>query len=160
MKRIFAATIFLALVAAAAHAQDTNRSTGQGYFFAAPGGAQGTPSLHIGAGGEALLYKGLGFGAEIGYFTPFEDFGAGFGIASVNGAYHFVQSGKKVVPFVTGGYSLAFREGVGNLFNVGGGVNYWMREGLGLRVEFRDHIFNARRNAEHFWGVRVGLSFR
>jgi len=134
------------------------QSRGLGYVFTAPGAVdKGSGStLHFGGGGEARIYKGLGAGAEIGFLGPARDMGEGFGVFSANGSYHFRRD-QKLVPFVTGGYTLFFRNGSANLGNFGGGVHYWFREGLGVRVEFRDHVQAGPTN---FWEFRFGLSFR
>ena len=134
-----------------------------GYVFAAPGGTSGGGggTLHIGGGGEGVLKNGVGIGAEVGYIAPFEAFGDGLGIFSVNGSYHFLNSSKseKLVPFVTGGYTGFFRGGYANGANFGGGVNYWFKPRVGLRVEFRDNVF-LQEGSSHFLNVRVGLAFR
>ena len=135
----------------------------QGYAFFAPGAIVGDGyslgTAHFGAGGEGLLYKGLGLGAEVGYITPWRNFKDGIGMLSVNGSYHFNRNGK-LSPFVSGGYSMAFRSGHVNLFNFGGGVNYWWHDRIGLRVEFRDHVYSEFSRATHFLGGRIGFSFR
>jgi hypothetical protein len=59
----------------------------------------------------------------------------------------------------TVGYTLFFRSGTANGFNFGGGVNYWFREHLGLRLEFRDNV-STTWDTEHYLGFRVGLAFR
>lgn len=138
------------------------QSKGQGYFFVAPGGISGSgrtvSSLHFGGGGEGLLYKGLGVGGEIGYLGLARSLGDGFGVFSANGSYHFrTRSDRKLAPFVTAGYSLAFRSGTANMFNFGGGVHYWFCEKVGLRLEFRDHVWSRE---AHFWGLRIGVAFR
>jgi len=137
----------------------TAQNRGQGYIFAAPGAVErgGAATLHFGGGGEGLFYRGLGAGAEIGFMGPARNLGEGFGVFSVNGSYHF-QRDKKLVPFVTSGYSLFFRNGSANLVNFGGGVHYWFRKGIGLRVEFRDHV--QPNPTVNFWQFRFGLAFR
>jgi hypothetical protein len=155
---------FLALAPALASAQSADERRGQGYVFVAPGAASGggtTASLHFGVGGEGLVYKGLGAGGEIGYFAPARGLGEGFGIFSANGSYHFRDStsSRKLIPFVTGGYSLLFHSGTAHAFNVGGGVNYWFRDRLGLRLEFRDHVL-TNGGTVHYYGFRIGLAFR
>jgi hypothetical protein len=108
-------------------AQIENQHRGQEYVFFAPGGisSDSTATLHLGGGGLSLIYKGLGVGWEIGYLTAARYLKDGFGILSANGSYHFSRaSGSgKLVPFGTGGYSLAFRSRTANGFNFGGGVN-------------------------------------
>jgi hypothetical protein len=163
MLRLKQAIFCSALLATLAIAQTTEHR-GQGYLFVAPGGVApngSTATLHFGVGGEGLLHKGLGVGGEIGYLTPARSFDSGFGIFSANGSYHFTQAtaSGKVVPFVTGGYSLFFRDGHANGFNAGGGVNYWFRERLGVRLEFRDQVVTEGREV-HYLGFRVGLAFR
>jgi hypothetical protein len=80
---------------------------------------------------------------------------------SVNGSWHFAGRSARIDPFVTGGYTLAFRSGTLNFGNVGGGANVWLKERLGLRVEFRDHVHASSRVANlHYWGLRIGIAFR
>jgi hypothetical protein len=131
-----------------------------GYAFFAPGGATSgghtTGLYHAGAGGEGVFRIGIGIGAEVGYFSSRDRFASGFGLASINGSYHF-NKGANIVPFVTGGYSLAFRSGTASLGNFGGGVNWWFRPKLGLKTEFRDHIHS---DGLHLWSFRFGVTFR
>ncbi len=151
--------LIVGALAAVAYAQPSNV-----YLFFGPGGVtccgHTDTILHAGLGGEAVLGAGLGFGAEIGamgvsrYFVD-----SGFGVFSLNGYYHFVHGrGVKVDPFVTGGYTLFFRSGHADLFNVGGGLNYWFYRRLGFRVEVRDHVLTDG-EAVHYWSVRFGLAF-
>lgn len=136
---------------------------GQGYVFFAPGGifAGGghVGTLHVGGGGEALLYKGIGVGVEIGYLTPWRNLSGGIGVFSANGSYHFTQN-RRLSPFVTAGYTLGFRNGSANLFNFGGGVNWWMSERSGMRLEFRDHVYREGGSSMHYLGGRIGFAFR
>lgn len=134
---------------------------GQGYVFWSAGGANTETAIqHFGGGGETYLRKGLGIGAEIGYLSPLRGVGDGIGVLSVNGLYEFGRTKTgKLRPFVTGGYSLAFRGGTAHAVNFGGGVNYWFSRRAGLRFEIRDHFPPEYANV-HFWGVRVGLNLR
>jgi hypothetical protein len=152
------------LLPAFAFAQSADERRGQGYVFIAPGGIApngSTVTLQLGVGGEGLIHRGLGGGGEVGYLTSTRSLGSGFGILSANTSYHFTKASAsgKVVPFVTGGYSLFFGDGQANGFNAGGGVTCWFRERLGLRLEFRDQVVTEGR-AVHYLGFRVGLSFR
>jgi hypothetical protein len=117
-------------------------------------------TLHLGLGGEAVVGKGIGVGAEIGALGPRQHFSdAVVGLFSPNGYYHFVHDKKvRIDPFVTGGYSLLFRSGHINLFNFGGGATYWFHRHLGARFEFRDHVYTSG-GTLHYWGFRMGLSF-
>ncbi|HXG67653.1 MAG TPA: hypothetical protein VNO70_21305 [Blastocatellia bacterium] len=149
----------LTFIPAAASAQDVSDRKAWGYAFGAVGkfSDSGPATLHFGGGGEGVLGKGFGIGAEVGYVAPAENLHAGFGLFSVNPAYHF-DSGKKLVPFITGGYSLAFRGATASGGNFGGGVQYWAKNRLGLRFEFRDHIFSS--DSPHMYQFRVGITFR
>ena len=163
------AAALLVLMSTASHAGSMEggfdrEHRGQGYAFFAPGGVFGegghTGTGHIGGGGEVLFYRGIGAGAEIGYLLPCGDFSSGIGILSADGSYHFMR-GRKVSPFLTAGYSLGFRNGHGNLVNFGGGIHWWMKERLGLRLEFRDHVYGIGASMPvHFLGGRIGIAFR
>jgi hypothetical protein len=154
----------MTLVPSIGTAQSENEKRGQGYVFVAPGAISSsgtTATLHFGVGGEGLVHKGLGIGGEIGYLGSARGLQEGVGLFSANGSYHFKNAGAygKLVPFVTGGYSLIFRGGKTNGVNFGGGVNYWFREGVGLRLEFRDQVF-TQGETTHYYGFRIGLVFR
>lgn len=163
MRRLIPGFLLLGLVPALAFAQAPKEHRGYGYVFFAPGFTTpgGTGTAHIAGGGEVSLYKGLGVGPEIGYVTPFRSFADGIGVGSLNGSYHFRprRSQEDFTIFVTGGYSLAFRQGTANLANIGVGVNYWFRERMGLRPEVRDH-FNVTGRIGQIIGFRIGLLFR
>jgi hypothetical protein len=161
MRKLIFAILLAVLLPLAAAAQGKEHG-GQGYGFVAPGStSEGGSTLHFGVGGEGLVYKGLGVGGEIGYLGATRELREGFGVLSPNVSYHFLNATKsgKVAPFVTGGYSLLFRSGVAHAANFGGGVNYWFKDRVGLRLEFRDHIV-AHSDLGHFFGFRIGLAFR
>jgi hypothetical protein len=134
-----------------------------GYVFFGPGGvtSHGNTSgaMYLGGGGEAVFGPGIGVGAEVGYTAPWRQFQSGIGIGSVNGSFHFGRSGR-VVPFITGGYTLFFRSGTANGFNFGGGVNWWFADRIGLKTEIRDQVGLGGLDGVHFWAARVGLTFR
>jgi hypothetical protein len=137
----------------------------EGYVFVAPGGASvgGTTNgtLQMGGGGEHVFGNRFGVGAELSALGPWRDYGSAIGVLSTNGSYHFADRRAKVDPFVTGGYSLGFRNGTMNMANFGAGVNYWFGERIGFRTEFRNHLrVNDNAPNQNYWGVRVGLSFR
>jgi hypothetical protein len=133
---------------------------GHGYVFLSPGvtSPDGGGFMHFGGGGEGVFYKGVGAGGEIGYAYPTSAFGCGIGLASVNGLFQFGEArpDRKVVPFATAGYSLAFRGDTARFVNFGGGATWWFRERTGLRLEFRDHTTDG----VHLIGFRIGVSFR
>ena len=153
-------SLLASAIALPAAAQDY-KATGYGYFgTGATNGSDFGQILNIGGGGEAMLYKGLAVGADLGYLGDRQRFqDEGFGLFSPGVGYHFMTRSSRVVPFATGGYSLAFRNGTANMFHYGGGVTYWFRPRLGLRMEVRDYRF-ADYPADHATVVRVGFSFR
>ena len=157
VRRIFVLSLLTVILSAAAQAQHSH-----GYLFVAPGGISASGhtamTVHLGAGGEGVLGKGIGIGAELGALGPRESFSDLVGLFSANGYYHFSRSGK-ADPFLTGGYSLLFRFEHANLANFGLGMNYWLVRRLGLKVEFRDHIRTSGATT-HYWGIRVGPAFR
>ncbi len=154
--------LLISLISAQAQSNNTKDYKVQGYAFAAPvvtnGGGNGA---QVGAGVEGLVYQGLGAGAELSYLSTVTGFRSGLGVFSPNVSYHFLNATKsgKVVPFVTGGYTLFFRNGTASGFNYGGGVNYWFKERVGLRFEVRDQVF-VNNGTGHFVGFRAGISFR
>jgi hypothetical protein len=157
--------ILLAVLLPFDAAAQSNESRGQGYFFVAPGSASGGGlTLHAGGGGEGLVYKGLGVGGEIGYLRLDREGrdGVGFGVLSPHVSYNFLSASKsgKIVPFVAGGYSLLFVSGgAANAIHFGGGLNWWLKNRVGLRLEIRDQIIPDAPSF-HLVGVRIGLSFR
>jgi hypothetical protein len=143
------------------------QTTAVGYAFGAPGFAtcgcgESLSTLHAGGGGEARI-GAFGVGADVGYLAPFRYFSEGFGMLSINGSYYLPASGRerRIQPFVTSGYTLGFREGTLNLWNVGGGADYWGNKRVGVRFEVRDHIHSpSYRAAMHFLGPRIGIVLR
>ena len=162
MRSVLRVFLFIAVAQPVVLAQSTDDRRGWGYGVVGIGGTSSgsLATLHTGAGGEGLLYKGLGLGAEVVYVGPLQRLNEGFGILSTDVSYHFVRrpSNQKLVPFITGGYSMGFRSGVIGGGNIGGGVQYWVQPHLGLRLEFRDHIFSS--DSPHFYAFRFGVSFR
>lgn len=158
-RKMLGCGLLILLVCASARFATAQEHSGEGYLFFAPGvitsPGNSTGSLHLGGGGEGFLHKGIAAAAELGYLAPWDDFDGGIGILSLDGQYHF-NRGQKVVPFVTAGYSLAFRSGHANLFNYGVGANIWMRANKGLRLEFRDHVDTNN----HYIDFRIGYAFR
>jgi hypothetical protein len=160
IRGVVAVAALITFTASSAPAQSLAEPNAWVYAFGGVGGVSDGDSafLHAGGGGEALLIGGFGIGGELGYFAPFSEPGDGVGLLSVDPAYHFGRS-NKLVPFIAGGYSLAFRGGVTSSGgNFGGGVQYWLGERAALRVEFRDHIFSS--DNAHLFSFRFGLAFR
>jgi hypothetical protein len=160
MKRLIMAIAILILGQGLAMGQTSDERKGWGYVFGGIGGREGIGSnavINVGGGGEGILGKGFGVGGEVGYLTDTRSTSNGIGLASANLSYHFNRA-QKLVPFVTGGGSVAFRGGAVGGGNIGGGVHYWMRDNIGLRLEVRDFIFSS--DSPNTVVFRVGLSFR
>jgi len=162
MSKLILVILLVVLLPLAVAAQSKERR-GQGYFFVAPTTtSEGGAFLHMGGGGEGLVYKGLGVGGEVGYVGAVQELSSGGGILSPHVSYNFRSASKsrKFVPFVIGGYSLLFTsDGAGNALHFGGGMNWWFKDRVGLRLEFRDHFPPAAARF-HVFGVRIGLAFR
>ena len=165
MKRIVWMTLcFLVLVSSLAYPQsvEITPKPAYGYALFTPGATLGdgaAATLTIGAGAEGLIKGGFGAGADVSYlFYPAGGFREGFGLLSPGVIYQF-NPARKTVPFVTGGYSLAFRDGTLNLIHYGGGFNHWFNNHYGLRFEVRNHT--QTRSAEyHLLQFRVAFLFR
>ena len=146
----------LALLPAAALAQ-TSKVAVQPYTFIAPGAVTGGGSiLHTGGGVDVVHRSGIGGGAELGYVGLFPDgFDHGVGLLSFSGSYRWL--GDSMVPFVNAGVTNMVIRGSGSAWHVGGGVDYWLRDGFGLRVELRDHMPFG--DMSHLWGARIGVTW-
>jgi hypothetical protein len=110
--------------------------------------------MSMGVGGEGFLVRGLAIGGELGYVFR-REFSRGIGRLSANPAFLAARE-RKLVPFVTAGYSLAFRQDAFNPVNYAGRAAYWFRNNLGLRLEARDHRA-IREVRDHFPGFRVAF---
>ncbi|MGH9660050.1 MAG: hypothetical protein ACRD96_15990 [Bryobacteraceae bacterium] len=136
-----------------------------GHFYAGFGVAAPTIDIgngyNTGVGGEGFVWRDLAVGSDVAYVFPRRSAGSGYGLWSINPAWHFGASSRwtRVVPFVTTGYSLAFRSGVANMINYGGGATWWMNDRLGLRFEIRDHRTPQYENF-HFVTFRTSIAFR
>lgn len=149
----------LALAGAVALWSQERRYNGNGHVYFSGGVCQHNYT-HIGGGGggEAFVWRGLAVGGDIGYHRFIND--TNFGLASFTVGYHFVdrKSPGKFEPFVNitpaGFY---FGAGTGGAGGLGGGLNYWFKQRIGLRTEARVHVLA---NEEALVIVRIGLSFR
>jgi len=168
MKTLTGMIVLVLFFPALVFAQGSDYSKGHGYVFFAPGfaaakGETGMTMAHLGGGGEGFFIKNLGLGADVGYLAPFETFSDGIGTFSPNIVARFRAKSdvNRVEPFVTGGYTLFFREGTVNGINFGGGANWWFKDRVGLRFEVRDNMMMPSLDAKtHFVGFRIGLTFR
>ena len=160
MRLLLLSSLPLFLICGEAHGQQSH-----GYAFLAPGGVSSSghtsSTYQMGGGLEGILARGIGAGAELSALGAGRAFSNSvFGLFSLNGYYHFPPHQQKLDPFATLGYSLAFRTSTKNLFNFGFGSNYWFHDNLGLKLEFRDHVWRQDSFTANYWGFRVGLTFR
>jgi hypothetical protein len=129
-------------------------------------------SVTIGGGGEFLLSRWVGFAPEGGWLRGFNEsrgiadnvglIGFGVGTISANASVHLIptDSPHRVRPFVKVGGGSVFRGSGIPMWNVGAGVDYWMRPRAGLRVELHDQIYQGY----YYHGVqskeiRFGIAF-
>ena len=144
------------LGASTAHAQ----VAAEGHAVLAVGGysnqyASGS-DVEIAAGGEVLFARRVGVSAEVGRAA----FG---GRASLDGTVHFPHGERaKLEPFVQVGLTRSTGEysNVYHGWNVGGGVSYWVRPRLGLRVEFVEIVQHLHTWTEQLHLARFGITFR
>ncbi|HYO84222.1 MAG TPA: hypothetical protein VES20_22650 [Bryobacteraceae bacterium] len=120
---------------------------------------QGTMA-HAGLGGQARIGRGWTAGAEVGVISAVDnEYGRTTGLLSAGPEFH-LPTGGRFDPFLTGGGSKLGVGGDGWMWFYGGGLNYWFRQRLGIRVEFRDHVWPTEGSSVRFTGVRAGLTFR
>ncbi len=135
--------------------------------------------MDTGFGAEAFFSKGLGVEGEVAYCDPDWNFdSSGMGVGSADLTYRFPARGSRVEPFAAGGFSLYFSGrhlecsslgpcnipyyGLAYGYNLGGGVNVWLRRRLALRlgVRYQGHAQNLISFTRHFVAFRVGVTFR
>ncbi len=141
--RICLVLILFAFFLPASLSGQGSEKKGWGYGFFGGGyatdGSESEGIVHMGGGVDLLLAGGLGVGLEIGSLS-WGGISDGVGVFSPGVIYAF-NTDKKTMPFITGGYTLFFRDGSANGAFFGGGVNYLIGDNWGIRVEGRDQVF-------------------
>lgn len=162
MRKMLVVLSFMALLTPLAFSQSETNSQTTGYVHFAPGIS--TPDneggMSIGGGGNFRSSLGLGGGADLSYLMPWGAPRGGIGTFSPYLYYSYLKKGRKVEPFVSGGYTLFFRSGTANGINFGGGAHYWFSKKVGLKLEFRDDMFLYTSPHYHFLSFRIGVAFR
>jgi hypothetical protein len=138
-----------------------------GYLFAGPVGIsnsiytrwQGT-MVHVGGGGENSIGEHFTIGGEAGALFPSTEFGRPAALLSVNPAVYFRGGRQRIDPFITGGAGVLTSGGAAFLWNIGGGLNYWIGRHFGIRAELRNNIWPAEGINMHLVGARFGIAFR
>jgi hypothetical protein len=158
MRRILGSVFLMLLVPLLASAQQSGS-----YVYAVTGPVVVPPSaftrwdgtfIHVGGGGEARLANRFGLGGELGVLKPVTNqYAITSGLASVTPAYHFIARGsnRTIDPFVNGGFSVLFGSGAGAAIHYGVGLNYWVGRRLGLRFEFRHHLWSPSSASASAW---------
>jgi hypothetical protein len=123
----------------------------------------------IGGGAEVPIAGGVSVVGDFGLSGPTGDgivlvpsgyvsFGTA-SLISVGGSYHFAdtQNARQPRPFLTGGIGMRFgQDGAEGGINLGGGIDCWLKERRGVRLEVRDQLLGST----HMITARVGLLFR
>jgi hypothetical protein len=125
------------------------------------GGSEYLVSGTTAGGAEFLINGRVGLGVEAGFIgTPM----SGWPVLSATGVWHLTSNrrgGPTVSPFVAGGISSIDSERSPNRsWNVGAGVDVWMRERIGLRIDYRDHFTPQADFTPRYSMLRVGVVFR
>ncbi len=110
--------------------------------------------------GEGYVWKGLALGGDGQLVWNRDDSESYFGLLSLGPSYHFDDrtNPRRFVPFVTGGYGLAFRDSTVSLYQLGGGVTWWPKARVGLRFEYR--YFDNSRGEFQMNQLRFSVAFR
>lgn len=138
---------------------------GLGYGVAGLAGVSGffgswASSVDVAGGGELLFGGRAGIGSEFGVFA---NSGSMLFVFSANGVLHLsgTTAKERASPFVTGGYTaMGSGEGSFNAWNVGGGVDLWLKDHFGFRIDARDHVRPDSRGTVQYWTIRGGVVFR
>jgi hypothetical protein len=133
-------------------AQHKVDSTGEVYVLAG-GGFGNEAFMQVGGGAEGTISRGIGLAVAGSVILSGN---AWVMMASLGPLYQFNRF-NKTVPFVTGGYSIAFPLGGSGGIHWGGGVIHWANPRWGPRLEAR-HYFNFSSSGAVVF--RVGLAFR
>ena len=164
MKQLGTLVLFVVASALMAPAEDNLfRYNGNGHVYFTTGSCwHGYAIVGGGGGGEAFLWRGLALGGDVGYHQFVRDIG--FGMATANVTYHFVNRNRpgKLDPFLgVSPVGVYFTRGgvggAGGVAGLGGGLNYWFTEKIGLRSEARFQVLGVGEAVVLF---RIGVSFR
>ena len=155
------AVLLIPALLRAQNAEAPFRYKGYGYTYFSMGSCQHRYlNLGVGGGGEGFVWRGLTLGGDLGYFDFPSDRSRGYGVTTLNVGYHFVDRNtpKKLDPYVSVGVlGLAagpeYRMGAGSL---GGGVNYWFRQRIGLYTGAQIQVAGEEAMVQ----FRIGLTFR
>jgi hypothetical protein len=156
-------TLCMVLISVTAVGARTATAQALGYGMVGPAGYSGffgsSASLVHAAGGAEFLVGGhAGAGGE-------------FGVLANSSSVLFVFSGNAVLhlsgrsaprsPFITGGYThMESGDASFAAWNIGVGLDLWIKDHVGVRIDFRDHVRPEARGNVQYWTVRGGIAFR
>jgi len=99
--------------------------------------------LYAGRGIESRIGKTFAMGGEGGILSKS---GYTTGMAAATPAFHFIpgNSPSRVDPFINGGVSILFDTNSVSIpiVHFGGGLNYSVNQRLGMRFEYRHHLWS------------------
>jgi len=155
-RHLFALAAFLVIILPGlASAQDVS-----GYAFTGIA-RHNSPLWEVGAGMDRALTKNVSLVVEGGVATS-SNRDQTLGQFTVNALYHFTVKDRRIDPFVGGGTGVLGNWGGGcGAFAIGGGLNYWARQRIGVRLEVKDSICAVGGGGEfQMIGFRIGVTFR
>jgi hypothetical protein len=142
--------------------QGTNSGFMPPPIYTQPGGSGNQPVYGGGGGFELRLAHRFGIGGEISCIVTSRQASDSLGNFSVGPYVHLGKRDSNFDPYVTGGYSVIFRDFTANGYHIGGGFNYWFRDRMGLVAGFTfEHEFATAQNLHtDFYMGRLGVTFR
>lgn len=165
MSRIILGLFFLLTCSEAASAQQFGRYVfgGAGPVYASSSGFSRWNGTFIYAGGgiDARLSNKFAIGGEGGILSKS---GYTAGMAAFTPAVHFLakDSKSRIDPFINGGISVLFNTGSVStpMAHFGGGLNYSMSPRLGMRFEYRHHLWSPESEEwVQLAAVRIGIVY-
>jgi hypothetical protein len=151
-------SVALGLLLAAAQLAEAQSAV---YGVAGPAGVsaffRSSRAVHAAGGADFVVAGPLAVSGEFGAFANTSSV---LWVTSVNGTV-VLTGGGRIAPFLTSGYTrMSSGEGSFDAWNIGGGINAWFRERVGIRADVRDHIRPDSRGNIQYWTVRGGVVIR
>ena len=160
MKKLITAFVWLLAVPGVASAQESKYPT-WGIAYAYFGRSNRNMGQTTGFGAEGSVFRNLGLDLDLGAAGLGESSNGNrntIGVGSADASYHFFRKSvqERVVPFVTGGYTMFFGQDVflrpgirynANLqhgYNLGAGVDLFATKHVGARFEVRYYGHGGR----------------
>ncbi|MGA1197623.1 MAG: hypothetical protein ACO36I_14120 [Candidatus Latescibacterota bacterium] len=110
---------------------------------------------HVFVGVEGILWRFLGYSADVGYLAPWKAPRHGAGVLSVGGLIFPVKNRRNAL-FISSGYTLGKQSQQANFLHTGLGT----RLGKRVRVEMRHYVnFDGSDPNTHVWALRLGIVF-